>query len=140
MIKKIDHIAIAVKNLDEEIKRYRDVLGLEFHGAEVVEEQKVRVAFFKVGDVHIELTEPTEADSPVGKFIAKRGCGIHHIAFEVEDIEARIEDLAAKNVEMIDKEPKIGAENAKIAFAHPKSFSGVLYELKEIAKDPQPGS
>lgn len=137
MIKKIDHIAIAVENLDEEIKRYRDVLGLEFLGTEVVEEQKVKAAFFKVGDVHIELTAPTAADSPVARFIAKRGSGIHHIAFEVEDIEAGIKNWTDKDVRMIDKEPKTGAESAKIAFAHPKSFSGVLYELKEIPKDPK---
>lgn len=136
MIKKIDHIAIAVENLDEEIKRYRDILGLEFHGTEVVEEQKVKAAFFKVGDVHIELTAPTAADSPVAKFIAKRGSGIHHIAFEVEDIEDRIKDLTDKDVRMIDEEPKIGAGDAKIAFAHPRSFSGVLFELKEIPQDP----
>jgi len=124
-----------VENLEEEIKRYRDVLGLEFHGTEVVAEQKVKVAFFKVGNVHIELTAPTAADSPVAKFIAKRGSGIHHIAFEVENIEERIKDLTDKDVRMIDEKPKIGAGNAKIAFAHPGSFSGVLYELKEIPKE-----
>ncbi|MCP4157639.1 MAG: methylmalonyl-CoA epimerase [bacterium] len=131
MIKKIDHIAIAVQDLDEEIKRYRDVLGLDFHGTEVVEEQKVKVAFFQVGDVHIELTAPTEDDSPVGKFIAKRGTGIHHIAYEVDDLKAEIYEFQEKEIRMIDKEPRIGAGNAKIAFAHPKSFSGVLVELKE---------
>jgi methylmalonyl-CoA/ethylmalonyl-CoA epimerase len=131
MIKKIDHIAIAVQDLDEEIKRYRDVFGMEYHGTEVVEEQKVKVAFFQVGDVHIELTAPTEEDSPVGKFIAKRGTGIHHIAYEVDDLDNQIKDFQEKEVRMIDKEPRIGAGNAKIAFAHPKSFSGVLVELKE---------
>lgn len=132
MIKKIDHIAIAVKDLDEEIKKYRDILGLEFHGTEVVEDQKVEAAFFSVGGVHIELTAPISEDSPVAKFLAKRGSGIHHISFEVENIEAQIKDFTEKNVRMIDREPKKGAENAKIAFAHPKSFSGVLIELKEI--------
>ena len=131
MIKKIDHIAIAVSDLDEEIKRYRDVFGMEFHGTEVVEEQKVKVAFFQVGDVHIELTCPTEEDSPVGKFIAKRGTGIHHIAYEVDDLEGQIKDFQEKEVRMIDKEPREGAGNARIAFAHPKSFSGVLVELKQ---------
>jgi methylmalonyl-CoA epimerase len=131
MIKKIDHIAIAVSDLDAEIKRYKDVLGMEFHGTETVEEQKVKVAFFSVGDVHIELTAPTEEDSPVGKFLAKKGSGIHHIAYEVDDLGAQIKDFQAKDVRMIDKEPRIGAGNAKIAFAHPKSFSGVLVELKE---------
>lgn len=131
MIKKIDHIAIAVSDLDAEIKRYRDILGLEFHGTEVVEEQKVKVAFFSVGDVHIELTAPTEEDSPVGKFIKKRGTGIHHISYEVDDIEEQIKVFQNKEVRMIDTEPRIGAGDCKIAFAHPKSFSGVLIELKE---------
>ncbi|MCP5103678.1 MAG: methylmalonyl-CoA epimerase [bacterium] len=131
MIKKIDHIAIAVSDLDAEIKRYRDVLGMEFHGTELVEEQKVKVAFFSVGDVHIELTSPTEEDSPVGKFINKRGTGIHHIAYEVDDLKGQIEDFQEKDIRMIDKEPRVGAGSCKIAFAHPKSFSGVLVELKE---------
>jgi len=131
MIKKIDHIAIAVNDLDEEIKRYRDVLGMEFHGTETVEEQKVRVAFFKVGEVFIELTAPTEEDSPVGKFLSKRGSGIHHIAYEVDNLEKQIESFREKGVRMIDIAPRRGAGGAKIAFAHPKSFSGVLVELKE---------
>lgn len=131
MIKKIDHIAIAVKNLEEEIARYRDVLGLEFLGTEVVPEQKVTVAFFKVGDVFIELLEPLSADSPISAFIEKKGGGLHHLALEVEDIKAAIGRLQEKNVQMLNSEPKIGAHNARIAFAHPKSFSGVLYELKQ---------
>jgi methylmalonyl-CoA epimerase len=131
MIKKIDHIAIAVNDLDAEIKKYKDVLGLEFHGTEVVDDQKVKVAFFSVGDVHIELTAPTQDDSPIKKFLDKRGSGIHHIAYEVDDIETQIKDFQEKEVRMINKEPRIGAGNAKIAFAHPKSFSGVLIELKE---------
>ena len=137
MIKKIDHIAIAVQDLDDEIKKYRDILGLEYHGSEVVADQKVKAAFFRVGEVEIELTAPTTEDSPLAKFLAKRGSGIHHIAFEVDDIESGIKNLMDKDVTMIDKEPKPGAGNAKIAFAHPKSFSGVLYELKQKIKDPQ---
>ncbi|HLP59153.1 MAG TPA: methylmalonyl-CoA epimerase [Candidatus Deferrimicrobium sp.] len=132
MIKKIDHIAIAVNNLDEEIKRYRDVLGMEFHGTEVVADQKVTVAFFSIGDVHIELMAPTEEDSPVGKFISKKGTGIHHIAYEVDDLPAQIKDFQEKEIKMIDNEPRTGAGNCKIAFAHPKNFSGVLVELKQI--------
>ena len=131
MIKKIDHIAIAVKDMEEGIKRYRDVLGLEFHGTEVVPGQKVIVAFFKAGDINIELTTPTEADSPMAKSINKRGPGIHHIAFEVDDIEAQIKEFQEKGIRMVHKEGKAGADNAKIAFAHPDSFSGVLVELKE---------
>ena len=131
MIKKIDHVAIAVKNLQEEIARYRDVMGLEFLGTEVVPEQKVTVAFFKVGDVLIELLEPLSADSPISAFIEKKGGGLHHLALEVDDIQSDIRKLREKNVQMLDREPRAGAHNARIAFAHPKSFSGVLYELKQ---------
>ena len=131
MIKKIDHIAIAVKNLQEEIARYRDVLGLEFLGTEVVPEQKVTVAFFKVNDVFIELLEPLSADSPISAFIEKKGGGLHHLAMEVGDIKDAIRRLREKNVQMLDAEPRKGAHNAQIAFAHPKSFSGVLVELKQ---------
>jgi len=134
MIKKIDHIAIAVRDLDEEIKKYRDILGLDFLGTEVVEDQKVKAAFFCVGDVKIELTAPTADDSTIAKFLSKRGSGIHHIAFEVDDVESKISDFIKKDVRMIDREPKTGAEGARIAFAHPKNFSGVLFELKEITK------
>ncbi len=131
MIKKIDHIAIAVSNLDEEIRRYRDVLGLEFLGKEVVAEQKVTAAFFKVGDVHIELLEPLAADSPISAFIEKKGGGLHHLSLEVDDIQAAIQRLQENEVRMIDREPRRGAHNARIAFVHPKSFSGVLYELQQ---------
>lgn len=131
MIKKIDHIAIAVQNLEEEIARYRDVLGLTFLGTEVVPEQKVTVAFFQVGDVHIELLEPLSADSPISAFIEKKGGGLHHVSLEVDDIQATIQTLQSKEVRMIDREPRSGAHNARIAFAHPKSFSGVLYELQQ---------
>jgi len=131
MIKKIDHIAIAVKNLAEEIARYRDVLGLEFMGTEVVPEQKVTVAFFKVGDIFIELLEPLSADSPISAFIEKKGGGLHHLSLEVDDIRGDIRRLQEKNVQMLDAEPRKGAHHAQIAFAHPKSFSGVLYELKQ---------
>lgn len=131
MIKKIDHIAIAVRNLQEEIVRYRDVLGLEFLGTEVVAEQKVTVAFFQVGDVHIELLEPLTPDSPISAFIEKKGGGLHHLSLEVENVEAAIARLKAKEVRMIDERPRLGAHNARIAFAHPKSFSGVLYELQQ---------
>ncbi len=134
MIKKIDHIAIAVQDIDEEVKRYKDLLGLEFHGTEEVAEQKVKVAFFQVGDVHIELTAPTDPESPVAKFIEKRGTGIHHIAYEVDNLANQIEEFKQKEIKMIDTTPRTGAGNSKIAFAHPKSFSGVLVELKETCE------
>jgi methylmalonyl-CoA/ethylmalonyl-CoA epimerase len=131
MIKKIDHIAIAVKNLAEEITRYRDVLGLEFLGSETVAEQKVNVAFFKINDVFIELLEPTSPDSPISQFIEKKGGGLHHLALEVDDIQAALGRLQEKNVQLLDREPRRGAHHARIAFVHPKSFSGVLLELKQ---------
>lgn len=131
MIKKIDHIAIAVKDLAGEITRYRDVLGLEYLGQEVVAEQKVTVAFFKINDVFIELLEPTGPDSPISTFIEKKGGGLHHLALEVDDIKAAIKRLQDKNVQMLNTEPKTGAHHAQIAFVHPKSFSGVLVELKQ---------
>lgn len=131
MIKKINHIAIAVKDLDSEIERYKNVLGLEFHGTEVVEEQKVKTAFFEAGDVHIELLQPTSEDSPISKFIEKKGTGIHHIAFDVDSVKEKITEMEGKEVRMLDKEPRNGANNTKIAFAHPKSFGGVLVEFTE---------
>jgi methylmalonyl-CoA/ethylmalonyl-CoA epimerase len=131
MIKKIDHIAIAVKNLAEEITRYRDVLGLEYLGSEVVASQKVNVAFFKINDVLIELLEPIGPDSPISAFIEKKGGGLHHLALEVDDIKAAIKRLQGKNVQLLDNEPRSGAHHAQIAFVHPKSFSGVLFELKQ---------
>lgn len=131
MIKKVDHIAIAVRNLQEEIARYRDVLGLTFLGTEVVPEQKVTVAFFQAGDVRIELLEPLAADSPISAFIEKKGGGLHHVSFEVDDVRAQIDVLQARGVQMLDREPRQGAHGARIAFAHPKSFSGVLYELQQ---------
>ena len=135
MIKKIDHIAIAVDNIDESIKKFRDVLGLEFHGTEVVPGQQVIVASFRVGDIDIELTAPTGTDSPVGKFLVKHGPGIHHLAFEVDDIAAQIHEFQEKGVRMVHKESQSGADNAQIAFVHPKSFSGVLLELKEKCRE-----
>jgi methylmalonyl-CoA epimerase len=131
MIKKLDHIAIAVSNMDEEIKRYRDVLGLEYVGTEPVPGQKVIVAIFRAGDINIELTTPSDEESPLVGFLEKRGNGIHHIAFEVDDLAAQLRDFQEKGLHLIHKEPQDGAENAKIAFVHPKSFSGVLVELKE---------
>ena len=135
MIKKIDHIAVAVDNLEEGIKKYRDVLGLEFCGTEEVPGQQVMVAFFRVGDINIELTAPTGTDSPVGKFLDKHGPGIHHLAFEVDDIAAQIHEFQEKGIRMVHKEGQPGADNAQIAFAHPKSFSGVLVELKEKCRE-----
>ncbi|WP_026476987.1 methylmalonyl-CoA epimerase [Alkaliphilus transvaalensis] len=128
---KLDHIGIAVKNLDETLKFYQDILGLECVGTEVVEEQKVRVAFLPIGDTEVELLESTEEDGPIAKFIEKKGEGIQHLAFRVENIEAAIESMKEKGVKMIDEKPRYGAGGAKIAFCHPKSTNGVLVELSE---------
>jgi len=131
LVSKIDHIGIAVSNLDETVKLYRDVLGLELHGTEVVPEQKVRVAFLPVGDTEVELLESTSAEGPIAKFIEAKGQGIQHIAFRVDDIEAALEEMKAKGMRLIDDKPRYGAGGAKIAFLHPKSTGGVLIELCE---------
>jgi methylmalonyl-CoA/ethylmalonyl-CoA epimerase len=129
MLTKINHIGIAVKSLEESIPFYRDLLAMPFAGIEVVAEQKVRVAMLQVGESKIELLEPTSEDSPVAKFIEKNGSGIHHLAYEVEDLEAAIARLMAEGARMIDEKPRVGAHGSHIAFVHPKSSNGVLTEL-----------
>ena len=128
----VGHIGIAVNKLDEAISLYRDVLGLRLEGVHVVEEQKVRVAFFSTdGETRIELLEPTESESPVAKFIEKHGEGVHHIALKVRNIEAVLEELKKKGLRLVDEKPRIGVGGAKIAFIHPKSTRNVLLELCE---------
>lgn len=129
MIGKVDHIGIAVKSIDEALKFYEGVLGIKCVSQEVVEEQKVKVAFLPVGDTEVELLESTDEDGPVAKFIEKKGEGIQHIAYKVDDIDKAIEELKAKGIRMIDEKPRYGAGGAKIAFLHPKSTFGVLIEL-----------
>jgi len=131
MTGKIDHIGIAVANLDETLKVYTDILGLKLQGTEVVADQKVRVAFLPVGDTEIELLESTDPDGPIAKFIENKGQGIQHIAFRVDDIEAALEEMKAKGIRLIDEKPRYGAGGAKIAFLHPKSTNGVLIELSQ---------
>jgi len=131
MVNKIDHIGIAVKDLKESIKFYSEILGIEVKGIEVVEEQKVKVAFLPIGDTEIELLEATSPDSAVAKFIESRGPGIQHIAYRVENIDKAIKYMLEKGMRMIDETPRYGAGNAKIAFMHPKSSEGVLVELCE---------
>ncbi len=131
MIEKIDHIGIAVKNLDETLRFYEDVLGIKCTSQEVVEEQKVKVAFLPLGDSELELLESTTEDGPIAKFIEKKGEGIQHIAFKVDNIEEALEELKAKGVRLIDEKPRYGAGGARIAFLHPKSTSGVLIEISE---------
>jgi len=129
MLTKINHIGIAVKSLDESIPFYRDNLGMTFAGIEEVPEQKVRVAMLNVGESKIELLEPTSSESPVAKFIEKNGVGVHHVAYEVDDIENTIAKLLADGARMIDETPRCGAHGTRIAFIHPKSSGGVLTEL-----------
>ena len=131
MVNKVDHIGIAVKDLKEALKFYEEILGIKCVNTEVVEEQKVKVAFLPIGDTEVELLESTEEDGPIAKFIEKRGEGIQHIAYRVEDIEKAIEELKEKGIRMIDEKPRYGAGGAKIAFLHPKSTYGVLIELCE---------
>ena len=127
----IEHIGIAVVNLESAIGFYEKVLGLKCYKVEEVNEQKVRTAFFMAGQTKIELLESTDPEGPVGKFIEKRGEGIHHIAFAVENIEEQLSHAEAMGVRLIDSTPKKGAEGLDIAFLHPKSTSGVLIELCE---------
>ena len=129
MLTKINHIGIAVKSLDETIPFYRDNLGMAFAGIEEVAEQKVRVAMLSVGESKIELLEPTSEESPVAKFIEKNGPGVHHVAYEVADIEVAIARLMADGARMIDEKPRAGAHGTLIAFVHPKSSNGVLTEI-----------
>ncbi|MDY0191396.1 MAG: methylmalonyl-CoA epimerase [Desulfuromonas sp.] len=132
MVKKINHIGIAVKSIDESTPLYRDVYGMLAEGVEIVAEQKVKVAFFAVGQSRIELLEPTSPDSPVAKFIEKNGAGVHHIAYEVSDVKAEIAELQQMGIRLIDEVPRSGAHHTQIAFLHPKSSGGVLTELCQI--------
>ena len=126
---KIDHLGIAVNSIDDGKKFWSDVLGLEFEGTETVEEQKVTTAFFPVGQSEVELLESTAPDGPVAKYIDKKGQGIQHIAFRVENIDEALDELKEKGIQLIDQKPRIGAGGAKIAFLHPKATGGVLVEL-----------
>lgn len=129
--KKIDHIGIAVRSLDEKLPFYTENLHMELLGIEAVESEGVKVAFLKIGESKIELLEPLHDESPIAKYIEKRGEGIHHIALGVDDIDGRIEELKANGLRMINEEAKTGAGGARIAFIHPASSGKVLYELCE---------
>lgn len=125
----IEHIGIAVTNLEESIAYYEKVLGLDCYAIEEVKDQKVRTAFFKLGDTKIELLESTEEDGPIGKFVSKKGPGIHHIAFAFDNASKALEDAEKNGVRLIDKESRKGAEGLNIGFLHPKSTGGVLTEF-----------
>ena len=128
---KIEHIGIATREIEKALSFWRDALGLEVVHTEIVEEQKVRVAMLPVGEPRIELLEPTSDDSPVAKFIEKRGAGIHHIAVRVDDIRAMLRRLKESGVRLIDETPRVGAGGCLVAFVHPSSANGVLLELVE---------
>jgi methylmalonyl-CoA/ethylmalonyl-CoA epimerase len=132
---KLDHVGIAVENLDEALKLYSGVLGLELAGIELVEEQRLRTAFLPVGQgaegTELELLESTDPEGPIGKFIASKGQGVQHLAFRVEDIDAALVELKSLGIRLIDEKPRCGAGGARIAFLHPKSTNGVLVELCE---------
>ena len=129
-LKRVDHVGIAVENLDESVKFYES-LGFKASGYEVVAEQKVKVAFLPCGDSELELLESTEPDGPIARFIEKNGPGIQHIAIRVDDIDKALEELKAKEVRLIDQVPRYGAGNERIAFVHPKATGGVLLELTQ---------
>ncbi|KON87129.1 lactoylglutathione lyase [Sporosarcina globispora] len=131
MIKKVDHIGIAVRSIDEALPFYTETLKLEFLGIEEVESQRVKVAFIKAGETKLELLEPTREDSPIAKFIEKRGEGLHHVALGVDSIQERIIQMKEQGIRMLQDEPKIGAGGAQVAFMHPKSTGGILYEFCE---------
>ncbi|UCG19801.1 MAG: methylmalonyl-CoA epimerase [Deltaproteobacteria bacterium] len=128
---KIDHLGIAVNSIEEAKKLFHHILGLEFEGTETVQEQKVTTAFFPVGDSEVELLESTAPDGPIARYLEKRGEGIQHIAFRVENLEEALAELKEKGIRLIDEKPRKGAGGAKIAFLHPKSTHGVLIELSE---------
>ncbi|MFO8054828.1 MAG: methylmalonyl-CoA epimerase [Bacteroidales bacterium] len=131
----IEHIGIAVSNLEQSIRYYEDVLGLECYGIEEVQDQKVKTAFFQVGETKIELLESTDPEGPIGKFIEKKGSGLHHLAFAVEDAGAKLKELKDKGVRLIDEQPRKGAEGLNIGFLHPRSTQGVLTEICDHKND-----
>ena len=131
---KINHLGIATNGIDEALKFWSDALGLENVHTEIVEDQKVRVAMLSIGESRIELLEPIGEDSPIAKFLEKRGGGIHHIAVEVDDIEASLARLKRQGIRLIDDSPRVGAEGCLVAFVHPSSANGVLLELVQTVK------
>lgn len=130
---KINHLGIATTGIDDALKFWADALGLENVHTEIVEDQKVKIAMLPIGESRIELLEPTSDDSPISKFLEKRGGGIHHIAVEVEDIDSALARLKEQGIRLIDETPRIGAEGCRVAFVHPSSANGVLLELVQTS-------
>ena len=132
---KVEHLGIAVKNLERSNQLFEALLGVEKYKIEPVSSEKVNTSFFAVGDTKIELLESTDKDSPISRFLEKRGEGIHHIAFEVDDIRETLKNLAEKGFELISNEPKKGADNKLVAFVHPRSTNGILVEICQEIRD-----
>lgn len=133
MLGRIDHIGVAVSDLDAAIALYSEALGMPLVHREVSEEQGVEAVLLDVGDGHVELLAPLGPDTPVGKFLAKRGPGLHHVAYAVEDIDATLAELSSAGIELIDEEPRSGIRNSRVAFCHPRSTGSVLTEIVEPA-------
>ena len=131
MIRKIDHIGIAIKSLEEVKKLYKTIFDIDPHFEEIIEDQKVKVAGLKIGDINLEFLEATSLDSPITKFILKRGEGLHHIALSVDNIDQVLEKMHKNGLELIDQKARVGAEGKRIAFVHPKSMNGILVELSQ---------
>jgi len=134
MFARIDHIGIAVESIDESLKLYDAAYAMTLVHREVVEEQGVEAVLLDVGENHVELLQPLGPDTPVGKYLAKRGAGIHHVAYQVQDIDAELERLRAEGVELIDQSPRTGIRGSRVAFCHPRSTGGVLTEIVEPAE------
>lgn len=132
MLRKIEHVALAVSDLDQAIQLYRDVWGLTLEHREIVEDQGVEEAMLRIGESYIQLLSPLGDDTSVGRFIQKRGEGLHHIAYEVGDLEVALQRLKNEGVELIDESPRRGSRNTKVAFVHPKGNRGVLVELVQL--------
>ena len=126
---KLDHIGLATRELEEGLALWRDILGLQVDATEEIQEQGVRVAMLPIGDTHVELLEPLSPESPVGRFLSKRGPGIHHLAVEVEDINASLADLKKRGARLSDETPRVGARGCLVAFVHPATTNGILLEL-----------
>jgi methylmalonyl-CoA/ethylmalonyl-CoA epimerase len=134
MFARIDHVGVAVEDLDAAIALHETTYGMALVHREVVEEQGVEAVLLDVGENHVELLRPLAADTPVGKFLSRRGPGLHHVAYQVPDIEAALRDLSAAGIELIDTEPRTGIRSSRVAFLHPRSSSGVLTEIVQPAE------
>ena len=135
MLDRIDHVGVAVEDLDAATKLYEGALGMPLVHRETVEEQGVEAVLLDVGDGHVELLSPLSADTPVGKFLARKGPGLHHVAYAVSDIESTLSELAGEGIELIDSEPRTGIRGSRVAFLHPRSTGGVLTEIVQPAED-----